>query len=153
MFFLFLFAEAVLLRGLRVMRTTSGARWVSEEKTVDNCFFKRCRPKHERTEPRDAGERGRHVTATGLCSHLAFFTMCSNPTSATNKKGTFVYQRFLFLFIHCESNGISSPREVRCISSRAAKAPLYLITLQCASPLRLDDMQFLVELMIYKALP
>ena len=45
-------------------------------------------------------------------------------------------------FIHCESNGISSPREVRCISSRRV-APLYLITRQRAFP---------CGLMIYDAL-
>ena len=40
--------------------------------------------------------------------------------------------------------GISSPREVRCISPTAAEPLLYLITRQRASYLQLDDIQHFV---------
>ncbi len=56
-------------------------------------------------------------------------------------------------FIHCESNGISSPIGVyhhasACISSAVGCIFFRNDDMQ---NLRFDDMQFLVELMIYKA--
>ncbi len=62
------------------------------------------------------------------------------------KKCSLLSQRAFFYPLR--SNGISSPREVRCISS--APLGLYIITRQRASQLRNDDIQTF-GLMIYKA--
>ena len=70
----------------------------------------------------------------------------SNPTPSANKKGTFVYQKFLFC--------LSKPQAWYIITARSAayiikggNPPLYLISpFGAVSLLRLDDMQnFLPE--------
>ncbi len=64
----------------------------------------------------------------------------SSPTPAT-KKFLGVFRGYFFGCYPSRRLGISSPREVRCISSKAALPPLYLITRQRA---------FSCDLMIYK---
>ena len=80
----------------------------------------------------------------------------SNPSSAANKKRTFVYQKFSFCLSKPQAWHIITTQS--CISS--APLGLYLITRQRASCLRLDDIQHFVLMiyrnklrMIYKAAP
>ena len=83
----------------------------------------------------------------------------SNPACTSNKKGTFVYQKFLFLFI--QTAGLAYHRHTKCgvyhqgrltaLVSHHAPACIYL---------RLDDIQCSALMicrnklwMIYKAMP
>ena len=68
------------------------------------------------------------------------------PSSPPTKRELLSTKSSLFVY-PSRRLGISSPREVRCISS--APAGLYLITRQRAFCLRLDDIQHFV-LMIYR---
>ena len=70
----------------------------------------------------------------------------SNPTPSANKKGTFVYQKFLFC--------LSKPQawyiiRLKSVYHQGRVAPLYLITRQRAFFLRLDDIQCFAS-MIYR---
>ena len=73
------------------------------------------------------------------------FLQCIHPPPPTKKELSSTKSSF---FVYPSRRlGISSPREVRCISS--APSGLYLITRQRASYLRLDDIQCFA-LMIYR---
>jgi len=76
-----------------------------------------------------------------------------------NKKRTFVYQKFSFCLSKPQAWHIIAARSVVHII-KGGKPPLYLITHQRASCLRLDDIQHFVLMiyrnklrMIYKASP
>ena len=69
----------------------------------------------------------------------------SNPGVASNKKGTFVYQKFLFCLSKPQAWHIISP----CGAGYHHGNAVYLITRQRASYLRLDDIQC-SALMIYR---
>ncbi len=69
-----------------------------------------------------------------------------NPAPATKKFDLFQQVEF---FIHCEAMVYHRRTIVRRISS--APLGLYIITRQRVSQLRNDDIQFLAELVMYKA--
>ena len=72
----------------------------------------------------------------------------SSPSAPANKKGTFVYQKFLFCLSKPQAwHIIAAQRAVHII--KGGKPPLYLITRQRVFSLRLDDMQCFA-LMIYR---
>ena len=72
----------------------------------------------------------------------------ASPVVRTNKKGTFVYQKFLFCLSKPQAwYIIAAQRAVYII--KGGEPPLYLITRQRAFCLRLDDIQP-YGLMIYR---
>ena len=58
--------------------------------------------------------------------------MGSNPILSANKKGTFVYQKFFFLFI--QAAGLAYHHDAVVDIIKGGEPPLYIITRQRAFP-------------------
>ena len=83
------------------------------------------------------------VSSAGRATALQAVGHRFEPYTLHHEKGTFVYQKFLFLFIQAAGNKPSAWHIIRrkSVYHQGRVAPLYLITRQRASSLRLDEIQ------------